>query len=1002
MPVDATAPTPKALDPAAARSGTDRQQAFLLRLGDAHAALHDPTAIMQTSARLLCEHLDTDRTLYLGIEDAGDKRQCHVRGQYSRHFPPLPERFDDDARSHGWVSSQLRLGLPVVVADAANDPRLPSQTLRAWLATGVHAIVAVPLLRNGREVVHFGCHHYSARHWTEAEVALIAEVAERTRAAVERARAETALRASEAKCRAIIDSINEGIALIEAVTDASGAVSGLVFREMNPAFALQFGLGADVGTAIGRSVAELLPDLVPGCTEAFERLRRDGAHTRPGPPLHLHGRWFEVRFAPVGQRDSGWVTVVSSDITERRQAEHELRQREQRHEFLLRLADMLRPVSDPQAVQALAMQVLARHLGAGRAEYHEIDPSGQFATLQPGKAGGDNGEDGSRGQADERRIRLADFGPGPRLAFAAGQTYVCADTAALSGDDPGRQKYAAAQVRSIVGVPIIKDGMFRAVMTVVDTVPRDWSPLDIALVEETAERVWTAVRRAHTETAQQASETRYRMLFDRIDEGVAICAALRDADGRVADARYVELNPAYERQTGLDRARVLGTLASAVFPLHHPTLMAIADRVLRTGWPERVEHLVPDLNRWFSLRVAPFGGENGFSVFYADITEPRRAAEQLRDREERLRSFGEASSDVLWIRNADTLALEYLSPASERVHGVPRNWAARGEGLESWLELVVPQDRAAARQAIERVRQGEHLTHDLRIRRPLDGRIRLLRNTDFPIRDPMGRVTRIGGVCHDGTEEQETAERLEVLVAELQHRTRNLLGVVRSVADRTLAGSASLDEFSDRFRDRLGALARANRLLSRLSEGDRITFDELLRVELAAHGVSNGSDYGGRLRLNGPEGIRLRSSMVQPLALGLHELATNALKYGALSLPEGRLSVEWRLDGHAPEECGAGCSEAGNSAENAGAERRLRVEWRESGVTVARPDQKTGPRPPSGSGRELIERALPYQLKAETSYELTPNGVHCTITLPIPGCADADAPSQGWIRTTRT
>lgn len=988
MSVDAIAPgdAPQGRRFVPPLPGTDRQQAFLLQLGDAHAALHDPAAIMQTSARLLCEHLDADRTLYLGIEDADGERQCHVRGQYSRHFPPLPERFDDDASSLGWVSAQLRLGRPVVVADAATDRRLDPAVRRAWLATGVLALVAVPLLRNGREVVHFGCHHHSARRWTDAEVALIAEVAERTRAAVERARAETALRASEAKYRAIVDSINEGIALIEAVTDGAGAVSELVFREVNPAFARQFDLGSGIGAAVGRSVAELLPDLVPGCMAAFARIRRDGTGIRPGPPLHLRGRWFEVHFAPVGARDSGWITVVCSDITERRQAEHELRQREQRHEFLLRLADALRPVSDPQAMQALAMQVLARHLGVARAEYYEIDPSGQFATLQRGNAGE---------PPHQLRFRLEDFGPGPRCAYAAGQTYVCADTAALPGDDPGRESFAEVQARSVIGVPIIKDGMFRAVMSVIHTAPRDWSPLDVALVEETAERVWAAVQRARAETAQQASETRYRTLFDRIDEGVAICAALRDGDGRVVDARYVELNPAYERQTGLDRARALGTLASAVFPLHHPTLMAIADRVLRTGRAERVEDVVPDLDRWFSLRVAPFGGENGFSVFYADITEARRAAEELRDREERLRSFGEASSDVLWIRNAGTLALEYLSPASERMFGLPPDWAAQGKGLDDWLELVVPQDRAAARQAFERIRQGEHLTYDLRIRRPSDGRVRLLRNSDFPIRDPMGRVTRIGGVCHDGTEEQETAERLEILVAELQHRTRNLLGVVRSVADRTLAGSASLEEFSDRFRDRLGALARVNRLLSRLSEGDRITFDELLRVELAAHGVSNGSDYGGRLRLHGPEGIRLRSSMVQPLALGLHELATNALKYGALSLPEGRLSVEWQLEDRAPGEG----EDAGDG--DGDGERVLRVEWRESGVAVPRPDRGPGPRPRSGSGRELIERALPYQLRAETSYELTPNGVHCTIALPLPSSADSDGPSGGWIRAAR-
>ncbi|SEH87633.1 PAS domain-containing protein [Paracoccus alkenifer] len=983
----------RAPDQAGIQSDSDRQHAFLLRLGDAHASLHEPAAIMQTSARLLCEYLDTDRTLYLGIEDIDGERQCHVRGQYNRRLPPLAGRFDDDASSLGWVSGQLRLGQPVVVSDAARDPRLEPEVRRAWLATGVLAIVAVPLLRNGREVVHFGCHHQSPRDWSAADVALIAEVAERTRAAVERALAETALRASEAKYRAIVDSINEGIALIEAVGDASDPVSQLVFREVNPAFAAHLG----ERRIVGRSVAEVMPCLAAPCINALSRIRRSGVPVRADAPLAVGERWFELRFAPVGARDSGWITMVWSDITERRQAEYELRQREQRHEFLLRLTDALRPVSDPQTMQALAMRVLAQHLGVSRAEYFDIDATSGTATLRH--------DHPFTPQAGGCSFSLSDFGAGPRAAYAAGKTYVRTDTAAPDPDpepepepepdNAGPQGAAAIPMRAMVGAPILKDGIFRAVLTVADANPREWSPVEVALVEETAERVWTAVRRAQAEQAQHSSELRYRSLFDRIDEGVAICAALRDGDtkggatGRVVDARYLELNPAYERQTGLDRSRALGTLASAVFPLHHPSLMGIVDRVLRTGRAERVEHLVPDLNRWFSLRVAPFGDADGFSVFYADITETRNAAEALRDREQRLRSFGEASSDALWVRNAATMALEYLSPASERVFGVQRGWSDHGDGLQDWLDLILPEDRPAARLALERMQQGERQSIDLCIRRPSDGELRLLRNTGFPIRDPMGRVTRIGGVSRDITEEQQTARRMEVMVAELQHRTRNLLGVVRSVADRTLAGSRSLDEFSYRFRDRLGALARVNRLLSRLSDGDRITFDELLRVELAAHGVSNGSDYGGRLLLRGPNGIRLRSSMVQPLALGLHELATNALKYGALSQPEGRLRVEWWLENQ-PGDAGAR-GDGGDDPDgggcggvSSGGERLLRVEWRESGVKVARPDQGPGPRPPSGSGRELIERALPYQLKAETSYELTPDGVHCTITLPIP------------------
>jgi two-component sensor histidine kinase len=117
---------------------------------------------------------------------------------------------------------------------------------------------------------------------------------------------------------------------------------------------------------------------------------------------------------------------------------------------------------------------------------------------------------------------------------------------------------------------------------------------------------------------------------------------------------------------------------------------------------------------------------------------------------------------------------------------------------------------------------------------------------------------------------------------------------------------------------------------------------------------------------------------VQTFALALHELATNALKYGALSQPEGRLEVTWSL------------------VPGTGGERRLWVEWCESGVEVAVPEgQPAGhaidgtPVPlRQGYGRELIERALPYQLRAETNYELTPGGVRCSISVPVSSTLD--------------
>ena len=196
-----------------------------------------------------------------------------------------------------------------------------------------------------------------------------------------------------------------------------------------------------------------------------------------------------------------------------------------------------------------------------------------------------------------------------------------------------------------------------------------------------------------------------------------------------------------------------------------------------------------------------------------------------------------------------------------------------------------------------------------------------------------------------------------MLIAELQHRTRNLMGVVRSIADNMARTSTDLADFRARFTDRLDALARVQALLSRLNDNDRVTFDDLLRNELAAMGGIE------RATLDGPAGVRLRSSTVQALAMALHELATNAVKYGALGQPGGRLTVTWRLEPAGP-----------------GMRPWLHIDWRERGVVMPAPAVETCG---GGQGRELIEQALPYQVGARTQLTLAPDGAHCTIAIPV-------------------
>jgi two-component system CheB/CheR fusion protein len=188
---------------------------------------------------------------------------------------------------------------------------------------------------------------------------------------------------------------------------------------------------------------------------------------------------------------------------------------------------------------------------------------------------------------------------------------------------------------------------------------------------------------------------------------------------------------------------------------------------------------------------------------------------------------------------------------------------------------------------------------------------------------------------------------------------------VRSIANQALASSDSLEAFRLTFQDRLGALSRVQGLLSR-SDTDPITIEMIVRMELTALGAD---DALNRMRLSGPD-VPLQNSMVQTLSLALHELATNARKYGALNNENGQLSVEWRVI----------TLESG--------EKHLTMDWaetwaaRQSGAASAdsQPVNVSGHR---GYGRELIERVLPHSLGAITQYQLNATSVRCMIDLPL-------------------
>jgi len=198
----------------------------------------------------------------------------------------------------------------------------------------------------------------------------------------------------------------------------------------------------------------------------------------------------------------------------------------------------------------------------------------------------------------------------------------------------------------------------------------------------------------------------------------------------------------------------------------------------------------------------------------------------------------------------------------------------------------------------------------------------------------------------------ERAEHERVLRHELQHRINNMLTTIRAVARRTRARSESLDEFARSFDDRLAAIARTHALLSR-TETSAVPMGELLALELSAHGAVEGENLTQR----GP-GLLISAKQAQGLSMAFHELATNAVKHGALSADNGRIDVSWKTEV--------------TSAEN-----RLRIRWRETGITIEREPARRG------FGSDILERSIPHVLNGSFERTLHHDGIECVIVLPL-------------------
>jgi two-component system CheB/CheR fusion protein len=393
--------------------------------------------------------------------------------------------------------------------------------------------------------------------------------------------------------------------------------------------------------------------------------------------------------------------------------------------------------------------------------------------------------------------------------------------------------------------------------------------------------------------------------------------------------------------------------------LDYDALADHARTVLRDLAP--VQHEVQSRNGgWYLVRIRPYRTVDdkidGVVATFVDITERRCAEEALRGSEARLRQemrLVELSRSPIFVWDFDNGVLQW-NRGSEELYGYSREEAI-GKTKEKLLQTSVPGssfDKLRKTLVEQGTWSGElfHQTKDGR-RLTVESQIELV---------SVGKRRLVLESTRDVTEQKKWEKRRQLLLSELSHRVSNTLAVAQSMARQTLKTTASGEEFVELFQGRLDALARAHNLLVE-AHWEATEFDRLIRSQLEAYMT----DDPERLRVQG-EPLALPPELATPFGLVLHELATNAAKYGAFSHATGRVLLSWFV-------------------ERRGIERWLQVKWHETGgPVVTDPVRK-------GLGGSLIERSLPG---ASVHREFASEGLVCTIELELRGKGDDQGSEQ--------
>jgi PAS domain S-box-containing protein len=392
-------------------------------------------------------------------------------------------------------------------------------------------------------------------------------------------------------------------------------------------------------------------------------------------------------------------------------------------------------------------------------------------------------------------------------------------------------------------------------------------------------------------------------------------------------------------------------------PMPHdecPMAMAVKEKRPICGLEAVAER--PDGNRVpFVAYPTPLHDASGAFVgavnMLVDISDRKRAENDAR----RLTSIVEFSDDAIVSKDLKGVIVSWNAGA-ERLFGY-----AAAEVVGRPITILMPPDRLDEELGIlARIVRGEHIDHYETIRRRKDGGLVEISLTVSPVKDSSGRIVGASKIARDITERRRAEAQQNILLGEMKHRIKNTLATVQAIAMQTLRRTPG--EERDAFMTRLQALAKAHDLLS-LKSWDSAPLRDVVGAALGAFQER----HRERFQIEGEGDVWLDANKALLLAMTLHELATNAVKYGALSNAGGRIRVAWEL----------------SKIDGAS---RLRFIWQERGGPAVEPPKQ------KGFGSTLIERAVQTGL-GPTRLEFDPCGLAFSVDIPVSAdCKDTPAP----------